>query len=179
MTFLLCTVIKEKILPVYNGKKIRYVYQPKLLGTWDALLRCKKFLGHERFLVCYADDLYHAKDIEAMLQHDRSILVMRHKNPERYGVAKTNAHGYITHIIEKPQTYVGNLISVGVYVLGPEFFRIKKWKEKNKEYFLPVGISKIAKKVKIKAVKTNFWFPIGYPEDLEKAKRVIKQRRLA
>ena len=170
--------IKQYFKTRFLGKRIHYVYQPKLIGNWDALLRAKRFLKNEkRFLVSYADDLYNANDIRKMLRHDRALLVTHSKNPERYGVVKTDAKGFVTAIIEKPKTYVGHLINVGVYILGPEFFKLRQHKKNNhKEYHLSYAVGELAKKRPIKAVRTSFWFPIGYPEDIEGAEKIIRKR---
>jgi len=169
--------IKQYFKTRFLGKRIHYVYQPKLIGNWDALLRAQRFLKNEkRFFVSYADDLYSAADIRKMLRYSRALLVTQSKNPERYGVVKTDTKGYVASIIEKPKIYVGRLINVGVYILGPEFFKLPMRKEKDhKEYYLAFAVGELAKKRKIKAIRTNFWFPIGYREDLEKAKKLVKK----
>ncbi len=169
--------IKQYFKNRFLGRRIHYAYQPKLIGNWDALLRAKRLLKHERrFFVSYADDLYGAPDIRKMLRYDRALLVIRHKNPERYGVVKTDSRGYLSAVIEKPKTYIGDLVNVGVYLLGPEFFKLKRRKEKDHtEYYLSHAVSELAKKRRMKAVRTNFWLPIGYREDLEKAKKLAKK----
>src|SRR5882672_8678661 len=43
--------------------RVRFVEQPELRGTYDALLRAKPHLGDERFLALNGDDLYHMMDL--------------------------------------------------------------------------------------------------------------------
>jgi len=49
-----------------------------------------------------------------------TILVTRVSEPSKYGVVVHDASGKIQHFVEKPQTFVGNHINAGIYLLSAE-----------------------------------------------------------
>src|SRR3989344_5790276 len=66
--------IKEYFGENFSGKKIKYVHQPKKLGTAQALWLARSLLAAERFLMLYADDLQSKADIQKCPSQPRSIM---------------------------------------------------------------------------------------------------------
>lgn len=162
----------------YFGKrfgrfKIKYVRQKEKLGTGHALHLCKKFLGKNRFMMLYADDLQSKKDLTALLNHPLALLVRRVKDPRRFGVVETDKKGKILEIVEKPEQPTSNLVSTGVKVLDHRIFKYPLVQHPNGEYYTTYPLAQLAKEHEMKAVKASFWLPIGYPEDLKKAEKVL------
>lgn len=156
------------------GKKITYVTQEKKEGTFPALELCKPYLASdESFCILYADDLVDRKTIEDCIAHKFSIAVQEAEKPERFGVVSLNEDGSVLEIEEKPESPASNLITTSVSVLTPEIFNYQPQQHKNGEYYLSSAINRLAKKHKVMAVQTNFWFPIGTPEDLKRAEKII------
>lgn len=157
----------------YQGKKVQYIWQKKKCGTADALFLCKEFLKNERFLLMYADDLYVPESIKECLRYERSLLVMEHPDPHRFGVVSVDEDGNIQEIIEKPEHPTSNLVSIGVMVLDDKIFQYTPELHASGEYYLPVIINKMAKEYPIATVKSDCWFPIATPEHLAEAEKHI------
>lgn len=154
--------------------KIRYVKQKEKLGTGHALHLCKNFLGKDRFLMLYADDLQSKKDLKKLLQYPLSVLVKEIKDPRKFGVVMADKNGKILEIVEKPDNPSSNLASTGVKVLDSRIFKYPLVQHPNGEYYVTYPLAQLAKDYEIIAVKADFWFPIGYPEDLKKAAKTLK-----
>lgn len=154
--------------------KIKYVKQKEKLGTGQALHLCKNILGKDKFLMLYADDLQSKKDLTRCLCYPLSVLVKEVKDPRRFGVVTVDKNGKILEIVEKPENPLSNLVSTGVKVLDSRIFDYPLIQHPNGEYYITHPLAQLAKDHEIMAVKADFWFPIGYPEDLQKAEEALK-----
>jgi len=144
----------------------------KKLGTALPLECVKDIIGNENFLAVYGDNLYSVNDLKALNIDDSYNYVagLQHPYPEKYGVLIRDGEDFLEKIIEKPTTFVGNLINTGLYKFTSEIF------EKlplitispRGEYELTDAITMLAKekKVKIKEIK-DFWLDFGKPEDVQ------------
>ena len=158
-------LIQERFGNEYKGLKLRYHEQREQLGTMHALFEIKDHLK-DRFLVLNGDDCYDAKDLSACLNYRHSLLVKEVQNPERFGIVKVE-EGSVRQIVEKPQEYIGNLASIGVYMLDKKIFNYPLDKAGYKEYFIPVALNKLAQDYDLIPVPSQeYWLPIGYPWDL-------------
>lgn len=156
----------------FHGRKVTYVHQEEQKGTAHALWLCKHLL-RGRFLFMFADDLHGAKDIARATSYTRSMLTLTTDNPERFGIVVRHPDGTLAEMIEKPEHPPSNLASTGVMVLDEHIFDYELKIEKNGEYFLTDVIEEYAKDYPIAVVEQNLWIPIGYPDDIEKAEKII------
>lgn len=166
--------IKKMFGDRYKGKKIKYVLQKKLNGTGGAIHKAKKMLKG-KFLVMYGDDLYHREDLEAVMKNDLAVLAREIDDVTRFGILKTDKNGNLIEIIEKPKKSKSKLAAVGVFMLNPIFFKYKLVPIGGGEFGLPQTLATIAKDHPIKIVKARHWHPIGHPEDIKSAEKVIKK----
>ena len=157
----------------FLGRKVRYVWQGEKLGTGLALKLCQSLVGNERFLLVYADDLYGAGGMAECLSHPRSLLVTEHPEPQRFGVVTLHPDGTVASIVEKPEQPSSNLVSTGAMVLDEHIFRYQPELHSNGEYYLTSMISRLVRDHRVAGVKTESWFPIGSPEDLDTAEEFI------
>lgn len=168
-------MIRDYIGNEYQSIKIKYIEQQKQLGTGHALMQVEG-LVKEKFLLLMADDLYSKEDITVCLEHDLCVLAKRVENPERFGVFLLDGNK-IKDVIEKPKTFVGNLINTGCGVFDKRIFdELRNLKKSERgEYEYVDAIKALAQKATIicEEVK-HFYVPIGYPEDLKKAEEVLK-----
>jgi glucose-1-phosphate thymidylyltransferase len=118
---------KESIMSHFeDGKKfgveIKYVQQPKPLGTAHAL-SCARDEIDSDFLLLPGDNLIDPKEISNLMesQSQRSLLIAESEIPSKYGVVILEK-GIITRIHEKPQEKLSNLISTGIYRFTPDIF---------------------------------------------------------
>lgn len=158
----------------FLGRKVSYVHQENKLGTFHALKLCESYVkDKERFLMLYADDIHDREGIENCLKHERSILVAEAEDPRKFGVIKLNKDRSIAEIIEKPENPPSNLVSTGVMVLDANIFKYEADLHSSGEYYLTSALNKMAKDHKIFAVKSTQWIPIGCPEDLLRAEKIL------
>ncbi len=162
----------------FLGKKLTYVIQQEKKGTADALFLARPHLDpKEKFLLLYADDLHSKESIEKCLATEQGILVYPVKNPKEFGVVITDKKGNIADIEEKPKAPKTNIAAVGVYVLDSRIFNYPPTRSENGEYYLTSMIAKMLKDHPVQAVETSFWHPIGYPDDLAAAERILQKRK--
>lgn len=172
-------LIKSYFGDGWKGKKIKYVVQEDLNGGGGAL-HCAKDLLEDKFLVLNGDDLYGCSDLEKLITNEPpSLLVKEVDKLGRLGAIKTDANGYLLEIIEsgEPRDENLKLVNIGAYLLNDRFFDYplakKSTEISEKEFGLPQTLATMAKDYKIKVEKANFWQPVGYPEDILKAEKII------
>ena len=108
--------IKEEYKKILKYKKmIKFVYQNKPLGTGDAVLKTKKFIKHNFFLMLLPDDLIIKRNcsksmIKIHKKYNASVMAsmnVKKNNVSRWGIyklkTKINKNNYlISDVIEKP-----------------------------------------------------------------------------
>lgn len=106
------------------GVKLRYVEEPKPLGTGGALKFAEDLLD-DRFFMLNGDVLTDI-DLSAQLaQHDRvgaraTLALIRVEDPSAYGLVRTEADMSVLEFLEKPgpdQKIDTNLVNAGAYIL--------------------------------------------------------------
>lgn len=152
----------------FLGRPVTYVWQENRLGTGHGLKLCESHLGGERFLTLNADDLHGKNGIRECLKHDRALLVAEHNDPRRFGVVTVNSDWTVREIVEKPENPVSNLVSAGPMVLDRNIFKYEPDLHPNGEYYLASMFGKMLKDHRVVAVKTDYWFPIATPQDLQR-----------
>ena len=157
----------------FHGKKVTYVHQAEQKGTAHALWLCKDLLKG-RFLFMFADDLHGANDIARATSYTRSMLTLTTNTPEKFGIVVRHPDGTLAQIVEKPEHPPSNLASTGVMVLDDHLFEFDPYaKENNGEYFLTDVLQEYAKQYPIAVVEQQLWIPIGYPEDIVYAEKIL------
>ena len=164
--------IKEYCGDNFHGKKVTYVHQEEQKGTAPALWLCKDLLKG-RFLFMYADDLHGKDDIARATSYSRSMLTYTTDTPERFGIVVRHPDGTLAEIIEKPTHPPSNLASTGVMVLDDNIFKYELKVKRNDEYYLTDVIAEYAKDYPMAVVEQSLWIPIGYPEDIDKAEKIL------
>jgi UDP-N-acetylglucosamine diphosphorylase / glucose-1-phosphate thymidylyltransferase / UDP-N-acetylgalactosamine diphosphorylase / glucosamine-1-phosphate N-acetyltransferase / galactosamine-1-phosphate N-acetyltransferase len=172
------SMIKDYFGDEFQGKKIRYIEQTTQDGTGRALWLCKDMLKG-RFLFMFADDIHGKTDIARVASYTRGLLTMTSDNPERFGVIVRNPDGTLAEIIEKPSHPPSNLVSTGVMVLDDHIFEFEPITPIGGEYYLTEALEKYARVYPVAIVEETLWLPIGYPEDIERAEKVLAQREQA
>ncbi len=168
--------IKEHCGTEFHGKKVTYVHQAEQRGTAHALWLCKDLL-RGRFLFMFADDLHGVTDIARVTSYTRAMLTLTTDTPEKFGIVVRHPDGTLAEMIEKPEHPPSNLASTGVMVLDEHIFKYDPYAVETKgEYYLTDVLREYAKEYPIAVVEQSLWIPIGYPEDIEKAERILAER---
>jgi glucose-1-phosphate thymidylyltransferase len=119
------------------------------------------------------DDLYHKKDITNLLEYEMAILGYEVDDPSKFGVIKTNRSGHMVDVIEKPKRSKFKLANTGAYVIKKDFFDYDLVPIGGGEFGLPQTLAKMAPEHTINVVKTDMWYPIGNPQDLKNAEKIL------
>ena len=165
--------IREYCGEEYHGRKVTYIHQEEQKGTAHALWLCKDVIKG-RFLFMFADDIHGANDIARATSYTRSMLTLTTNNPERFGIVVRHPDGTLAQMIEKPKMPPSNLASTGVMVLDEHIFEFEIKNQLNGEYYLTDVIAEYAEKYPIAVVEQALWMPIGYPEDVDRAEKVLR-----
>ncbi len=119
-------------------KMIKFVYQNKPLGTGDAVLKTKKFIKDNYFLMIMPDDLIIKKNcskemIKMHIKYRSSIIAsmtVKKRNVSRWGIFKINKNlsknnFTIKDVIEKPniKEAPSNKAIIGRYILPKLIFK--------------------------------------------------------
>lgn len=165
--------IKEFFGDNYQGRKIKYVTQEKLLGTGDALWQAKHLLK-KRFMVMMGDDIYSEQDIVECAKHDWAILVKKSSGKATGGRVHIDEEGHITKIEEGSHEGNDLLISTAFYVMTPKIFDYPLVQIPGREEFgLPQTLVQAVAEIPIKVVESKMWLPLSSAGDLESAEKAV------
>jgi len=152
-------------------------------GTACPVECIKDIIRHdESFMVVMGDNLYSVKDLKKFFVDDEYSYIsgLKHPEPQKYGVLIRNGEDYLDKIIEKPATYVGDLINTGLYKFTPAIFKRLPLIDKSSrgEYELTDVINLLAKekRVKIKEIE-DYWLDFGKPGDIKIIEEFLKNNR--
>ncbi|MBI2068506.1 MAG: nucleotidyltransferase family protein [Candidatus Yanofskybacteria bacterium] len=169
--------IKKHVGKEYKGIKITYIELKNLTGTATAVYKARKYLGKEKFLVLYGDDIYSKKELGKLVRFKWA-----------FGLAKTipPTSKYLNMILDSKQYIIqalyptaremktGILVSTGAYVMNSRIFKYKPVKLSNGEYGLPQTMLAAAKDTPIKGVVMKNWLQINSPADIKRAEKILK-----
>lgn len=164
----------------WHGKLVRYIWQEKPQGTAHAMSLGKDFLQGERlFLAGYADDIHGARGVAACVaQHRPCFMTAEVSDPRKFGVIEIGAKGNIISFEEKPEQPKSNLVSSGFFVLPAEIFNYPVPPRENGEEYIPDRVVRMIQDgYEFFTEPSTQWIPIGYPEDLEKAEKILCPKR--
>lgn len=143
---------------------------PEPLGTGHAVMCCQPYLKSETFLVINGDDLFGAGAISRLSQVEAGVLAVERDDASRYGALITDTNGRLTRIHEKPEpgTYPPPIkVNIGAYKLTRQIFDYDLPLSQRGEYELTDYVTYLASQMKVQVVVSDFWLPIGNPEDYE------------
>lgn len=166
--------IREYFGQSFEGKRVAYVEQEKLDGTGGAI-RLVKDVVRGKFLVINGDDLYRREDLEKLMDHDLAVLACEVEDSNQFGVLETTADGELVSIVERPHDGTVKLVNTGAYMLHENFFQYPLVSISETEYGLPQTLVSMRDKYAIAVEQTKTWLPIGNPEALAEAEKVIEK----
>lgn len=170
-------MIKAYLGESFAGRKIHYVEQKELNGHIPALRLARQYLDPgERFLILPADDIRDRDDLTRLVSHPLAVGVHEVEHPERFGIVVPSGNGTIADIEEKPEHPKSNLATTMAYVLDDSIFEYQGKVHGDGEYYLPPVVAQVAKDKDIFIERETGWISIGYPEDIQKAEVILKNR---
>ncbi len=165
--------IVDHVRKNYPLKKFVFLHQKECDGTGAAVMLAEPYLRNDKFIVLFSDDLHSKKAVAELARCDLALLVKEAEHPERFGVVGVKNGNYVKNIVEKPEKPETNLVNAGIHVLDDRIFNYKPQKHSNGEYYLTDMIHDMAQDYLVRAVKTDFWMPLGYPDDLKNAEKIL------
>ena len=170
-------MIRDYFGDEYEGIKIKYVVQEKQLGTFNALKTAEHLIRDEPFLCLMGDDFHSKKGFEKLTEYDYAMLVAWRDDVRSFGLAKFDDDMILKELIEKPENHEGGgYVFTGATTITREIFKEPPVYKKNGEDVLPPMIGNLSAKYPVKVLKSDFWFPIAYPEDVEKAEKLLSNK---
>lgn len=159
---------------VFHGRKVTYVTQEDYAGgTGDALM-CAKDSVNGKFLFMYADDIHGADALQRVVQEEHAMLGMHSDTPERFGVLVQHEDGTLKEILEKPKEPPSNLVNIGGFVVDHSIFEYEvAVSEELGELLATDLLTAYAQDHPVKIIEQDTWLPIGYPEHIDAAEKVL------
>jgi glucose-1-phosphate thymidylyltransferase len=176
-------MIKEYVLKNYKIK-VDFVEQEERLGLGHAIYISRHTFPEKPILIILGDTIFDV-DLKSMIDSKLTQLgVKQVDDPRRFGVAEI-ANGYITHLVEKPETPKSNLAIVGLYFINQPGLLIECLKtiiEGNSrtrgEFQLTDALQMMIERgEKMKAFSIDGWFDCGKPETLLSTNRHLLQNQ--
>ena len=169
--------IKSYVGDTFYNKKVRYVDQIDIKGTYAALLSTREFFdAEERFLVLNGDDIHDKAELEKHMLKTRTFGIQKMIMPGYYNVC-SDEDGYITGFDTHPkEEHDGVYVATGVYVLDTHIFEIDGVLLKDGEYGLPQTLLLQKEQYPLKGILTTQWIPINSHADIEKAENIMKKK---
>jgi NDP-sugar pyrophosphorylase family protein len=133
-------------------------------GTGDALRSCRDHVRSERFLVLNGDDLYGARDLEALARCPAGLLVHPVEEPRRFGIAFTRPDGSLEKLVEKPDLTGTHPANTGAYVFPRDVFDTQIHESARGEYEITDYVTALAGRQRVEVVEAGVWLPIGTVE---------------
>ena len=155
--------IKAEFYKIKKYKQmIKFVYQNEPKGTGDAVLKCRKYIKSNYFLMLLPDDLILKKNcsqemIKQHLKFGSSVIASKKvsKNDvSRWGIFSikklSNKNFFIKDVVEKPNknNAPSTYAVIGRYILPKKIFDVLKYQKagQNKEVHITDAIKKLIKK---------------------------------
>jgi glucose-1-phosphate thymidylyltransferase len=172
--FILGPYLGELQIPRYMSEHYpqlaaHYVTQAEMRGQSHAIYLARKFLSGP-MISCFSDT-WIGTDF-SFLSNERAdgvVWVKAVPDPRRFGVAEVNSEGWITRLVEKPQSIENNLALVGCY-----FFRrgddlmaaIEEQMQRNiqlkNEYFLADAVNMLLERKRLfRPQRVETWLDTG------------------
>lgn len=161
----------------YGGRRIVFLVQEEPLGIAHAF-RVAAPVITGRWLGMVGDDIFGPRGLQKLVQQrDLSLIGSRVAQPQHFGVLVTDDDGYLLRSVEKPQTFISDLVWNGAMVMDRDFFDTEIAPSARGEYETPdVWMKLIASGRKIKVIEADFWLPINDKQQLEEAEKLLSSQ---
>ena len=166
--------IKEQIGTVSHDRPIEYIQQEVLDGTGGALRWARPLIRSERFLVTMGDDLYAARDLEGLVEHERSILIQTKVMPKDNMDIWQVKDGKMVGLGLGKKGKKG-MTNPGAYVLGHEWFETQPvlTPGKTDEWSVPHALPQLFDRYPFTPVEASFWQMCGTFEEIAEAEKIL------
>lgn len=168
--------IKDHFGSEYQGKRISYCEQENPAGGTGQALMCARDVLKGKFLFMYGDDIHGKEALEKAVKEEHAVLVAHSDTPEKFGVLVPNEDGTLNSIMEKPENPPSDLINIGGFVINDSIFTYDVSISHLGEFLVTDMLTEYAKDNPVKIIEQEVWIPIGYPEDIAKAEKILSEQ---
>lgn len=157
---------------------IRFVEQPELRGTYDALRRARPYLADD-FLALNGDDLYAKADLERLSAAEPfAMLGRRVPAPNPYSHLEIVEARLSRIMLNKDSVHLKErLVYVGACRLDVRFFDLEPAQTPSGELGLPHTLERHLNAYPVRVLEASSWMPIGTPEELRAACAALETPR--
>jgi glucose-1-phosphate thymidylyltransferase len=166
--------------------QVESVEQKVMRGQSDAILLAEPEINRDEDLfTIFSDTLFEADLSEiGRLDADGAAFVQEVPDPSRFGIAVSNAEGYITKMVEKPAEPLSHDAVIGLYYFkkaGQLYDAIHEQVERGimlkNEYFLADAIGvMIEHGARIKVLHVSVWEDTGTPDAILHSNRYLLRK---
>lgn len=161
---------------------IRLVEQRQLrdrYGTAAAVETAKGLIGDRTFAVIAGDNLYSVNDLRKTTIDSSQLWLggFRTAAWKGMGVLRLKPDGYLDRIVEKPDTFVGDLVNASIYLFTPKIFKAIEsiGPSPRGEYELTDAVNEVAKHEPVNVFELEErWLDLTKPEDIAKIERALR-----
>ncbi len=150
----------------YKGIPIQLVEQKEQKGTSDALMAAKDHIKNDSFFLIYGDDIYHPDFFKLLYDKGDGAIGQLETNWQSFGIFQLKDNKYLEKIVEKPQSFIGNLANIGVYRLTKSIFDLEDQVGLSirGEYEVTDLVTLYAQKHPVEVIEVKEgWVPLSYP----------------
>lgn len=164
------------------GVAVEFFEQEEPLGTAHAIYQARRYLEGE-VVILFADTIFRSK-AKVSPAAEGAIWVKEVENPHAYGVVQLSPQGWITDLIEKPQTPISRQAIIGVYYLRQgqrlvpaiEYLFAHDIRSKG-EYQLTDALKKLVSEgMLLEALPTDMWLDCGSRKLILEAQKQLLQK---
>lgn len=162
----------------HAGRKVTFVQQEEQKGLGHAVQQAAPVI-RGKFLVVLPDDIYAPEDLQSLVEGpDLAALAKRVDAWQNFGVLVCDAEGCLIDAVEKPKTFVSDLVSTGAYLLDDELFAVRVPPSSRGEIELPDLVLALARERgrRIRVLEARFWVAVNDPQQLTAAEQALLHR---
>lgn len=160
--------IKDYFTEEYDGKKIIYVEQGNMTGTYGALFSAKKYIKSGSFLVLSSDDICSKEELTRATQNKLAFGIHKRIMPGKEWLVVDCSNNLVKGL-RKPNEEEFQLpqnMATGVYVLDERFWKYKPFQLLNGEYGLPQTMRDMFEEEEVSCAQMPDWMQINTHEQL-------------
>ncbi|HWR65988.1 MAG TPA: sugar phosphate nucleotidyltransferase [Bellilinea sp.] len=170
----------------YPEKKVDYAVQEVMRGQSDALYLAKEYI-HGPLLISYSDTMIETNlSTTTSEEADALAWVRPVEDPRRFGVAQVNNEGWVSRLVEKPESMDNKLALVGFYYFkyGEKLVaaieeQVRRNLTVKDEFFLVDAINILLENgTKMHTRPVDVWLDAGIPEALLETNRYLLTNRM-
>ena len=153
----------------FEGVPVEYVEQKEQKGTGHAVSVARELVGDQPFYALYGDAVLTAAAIQLLSQVEAGIVVKKTDKWQGMGVIVKKDDGSLEQLVEKPESFVSDLINAGFFRFGTGFLdTADQVKESIRgEIEITDMISLYAKTTRFDVLEMQEpWLHVTYPWDL-------------